>query len=80
MEQSFTQVICIWQDSLKTIQQISQFLGFNHSKEFCEEVVRLVSLENMKAVEQHRMGEFHKQYSTEGNAGFVRTGKCSVVA
>ena len=34
----------------------------------------------MKNVEKQRMtAEFHKQYWNEGKAGFVKTGKCSVV-
>ena len=62
------------QDPLQSIQQISSFLGYNQSKEFFEEVVRLTSLENMKIVEQERMKSILKGYWKEENAGFVWKG------
>ena len=61
---------------MKIIQKISNFLECQHSKEFCEEVVKLVSLENMRFVEQQKT-KFAKEYWKDGRSGFVRTGMYS---
>ena len=61
------------QDPLKIIQKVSNFLDCHHSKDFCKEVVKLVTLENMKSMEQQKT-RFAKEYWKDGSSGFVRTG------
>ena len=66
------------QSPLQTIQQISSFLGCNHSKEFLEEVVRLTSFENMKMLEEQRKDAFLGGFWKEENPGFLWKGLYNV--
>ena len=59
---------------MKIIQKISDFLKCHHNKRFCDEVVRLVNMENMRSVEQQRKTRFENEFWANGSFGFVRTG------
>ena len=54
--------------------KISEFLGYKRDAAFCEEVVRMTSIENMKKLEQERLLEFNAMYWRKGEEGFVQEG------
>ena len=65
-----------FQDPLKSVQKVSSFLGCSHSRAFCEEVVRLTSVENMKHVEQQMMDvNGSRDIWKNGQSGYVNSGK-----
>ena len=68
-------MIIFLQNPLQEIQKISCFLGCNQSKQFCEEVVKLTSLEHMKVVEKQRSGQSSQMYWKDGKAGFIGKGR-----
>ena len=39
--------------------RLSKFLGYNHSQEFCDHVVNMCSLDNMKKIERERSTDYY---------------------
>ena len=54
--------------------KISTFLSYKYDRAFCEEVVRLTSIENMRKVEQERPCDFTGIPWKKGQEGVIREG------
>ena len=59
---------------MKEVMNISEFLSYKYDAAFCEEVVRMTSLESMKKVEQDRPSDFSGVSFKKGQEGVIREG------
>ena len=59
---------------MKEIMKISEFLSYKYDAAFCEEIVRMTSLENMKKAEQERPSDFPGTPFRKGQEGIIREG------
>ena len=59
---------------MKEVIKISEFLNYKYDEAFCEEVVRLTSVENMKKLEQERPSHFTGIPWKKGQEGITREG------